>query len=47
MNTSHAQTKTRRLSMIFQESVFQALLFVAILGALVDRGIALTSGTII
>jgi hypothetical protein len=47
MNASNPQTKSSRLSTLFQESVFQALLFVAILGALVDRGIALTSGTII
>jgi hypothetical protein len=47
MNMSNRQTKPSRLSMLFQESVFQALLFVAVLGALVDRGIALTGGNIV
>ena len=36
-----------RVSMIFQESVFQALLFVAVVGALVDRGVALMGGSMI
>lgn len=47
MNMSNRPMKSSRVSMLFQESVFQALLFVAVVGALVDRGIALTSGTII
>jgi hypothetical protein len=47
MNMSNRPMKSSRLSMLFQESVFQALLFVAVVGALVDRGVALMGGSMI
>jgi hypothetical protein len=47
MNMSNRPMKSNRVAMIFHESVFQALLFVAVVGALVDRGVALMGGAMI
>jgi hypothetical protein len=47
MNTTSRPTKSSRISSMFQESVLHFLLLAAIVGAVVDRGIAMSGGTII
>jgi hypothetical protein len=47
MNTSKRQTKSNLVAALFHETVLHGLLFVAVVGVLVDRAVALTNGTII
>jgi hypothetical protein len=49
MNTTTTSTKTRksRFSFLLEEWVFQLALVVAVVSALVERGIAISGGAII
>jgi hypothetical protein len=43
----HEQRKNGRFSFLFEEWVFQLALVVAVVGALVERGIAMSGGMIV
>ena len=46
-NTKHGQRNPGRFSFLTEEWVFQLALVVAVVGALVERAIAISGGTIV